>query len=141
MTGVRTDRSRIHAEERQRRLALEKADRVRSRRGRIKRLIAEGRITLADVFAADKQHLDTMKVRDLLRAVPGMGEARIKLALRSNRIGELAELQDVSFRRRAELVVWIEQRYPRAVVRSPWRSPGCARNVMRMIIAAPNRIG
>lgn len=107
----------VDTAESQRRRALARADEVRSRRGRIKRLMAEGRITLGEVFAADKEHLATMPVRDLLRSVPGLGEARIRRAMRANSIGHFMELHELSFRRRAELVIWLEQHYPSVVVR------------------------
>ena len=86
---------------------LEKANEVRSRRGRLKLLIAEGRVPVSEVLLRDKRHLRTMKVSDLLKATPGLGEVKVNRALRRLHIAPNATLANLSKENRAELIGWL----------------------------------
>jgi len=117
MTVTRPPGRYAHAVERQRRLALQEAHTIRSRRARIKRLMSQGRITLEQIFVTDKQHLGTMPVREILLSVPGMGASKVNRVMSANKIGYGQKFENFSMQRRLELLDWIERRYPRVVVR------------------------
>ena len=92
--------------------ALARAHEVRSKRGRIKQLLKERRLTLSQVLAADKVDLHTMKLTDLMRAVPGLREARMAKALRMTRIPPTVTLEGLSYEQRVLLIRWLRKNFP-----------------------------
>ena len=90
---------------------LREANVVRSKRARIKQLMAEGRITLSDVLLVDKCHLRTMKIRDLLLAVPGLGPVKVRRVQRVHQIADFLTLESFSMNRRRELLGWLREHY------------------------------
>lgn len=86
---------------------LQSANVIRSKRARLKEHIAEGRIPLSEVLLADKCHLRTMKLCDLLLAVPRLGPAKVNAALNRNRIGPSVTLENFSHQRRLALLEWL----------------------------------
>lgn len=91
---------------------LEKANEVRRDRAKLKRLIAEGRIRLSEVLLVDKQHLYTMRLKDLLLVVPHLGPVKVTYAMRRLRISEHITLENLSMHRREELLDWIAREHP-----------------------------
>jgi len=90
---------------------LKTANVVRSRRARLKEHIAAGGIPISEVLLADKVHLRTMKVADLLLAVPGLGTVKVGRACRALRINPSLTLEKLPHRRREELLAWLRQHY------------------------------
>jgi len=90
---------------------LEIANVVRSKRARLKEHIAAGGIPLSEVLLADKVHLRTMKVADLLQAVPGLGVTKVSRALRALQISPSATLEKLPRGRREELLEWLRSHY------------------------------
>jgi hypothetical protein len=90
---------------------LEVANVVRSKRAHLKEHIAAGGISVSEVLLADKVHLRTMKVADLLQAVPGLGASKVGRALRALQISPSATLEKLPHRRREELLEWLRARH------------------------------
>ncbi|HET7455418.1 MAG TPA: hypothetical protein VFJ76_07855 [Solirubrobacterales bacterium] len=90
---------------------LEKANEVRSRRGRLKLLIAEGRIPVSEVLVREKQFLRNMKVHDLLLATPGLGKVKVDRAFRSLRIPHNTTLAGLSVERKEQLLDWLKEHH------------------------------
>lgn len=101
----------------QRMAALERGNRVRVYRARLKTRIAadhswrvlEAAVAL-DGVGIDPELLDTMKVYDLLNAAPGLGRVKINRVLRELRVSPSKTLGGMSDRQRRELVDDLRQR-------------------------------
>ena len=96
----------------QRRAALTKATGVRVYRAQLKRDINTGHITATDVLRAPHPDVLTMKVRDLLLAVPMIGRYKAGQALKCVRAAPTKTIGGLSDRQRHELVVWLETPSP-----------------------------
>lgn len=90
---------------------LATANIVRSKRARLKEHIAAGGIPLSEVLLANKVHLRTMKVADLLLAVPGLGAAKVGRACRALRIGPSLTLENLPHHRREELLAYLSRHH------------------------------
>ena len=90
---------------------LELANEIRSRRRKLKLLIAEGRVPVSEILLRDKRHLRTMKVAEILKATPGLGEVKVDRALRRLHIPPHTTLATLSFERRAALVDWLREHH------------------------------
>lgn len=88
----------------QRLTALQKANRVRSRRSQLKRDLKAGRVLLVDVLAAPPSWAETMKAFDLLIAAPKFGRVKVNKVLKSCRMSPSKTLGGMSERQRGELV-------------------------------------
>jgi len=86
---------------------LKRANLVRSHRADLKEHITSGGLRVSEVLLADKVHLRTMKVADLLMAVPGLGAVKINRAFRALQISPTATLERLPHGRREELVEWL----------------------------------
>jgi hypothetical protein len=86
----------------QRMAALEDANRVRSYRAQMKREIAAGRRSFTT--ALDDPMCASMKVVDLLLAVPHMGRSKVHQALQTARISPSKTLAGMTSRQRDELL-------------------------------------
>jgi len=88
----------------QRRLvSLARANEVRVERAHLKRALAAGSVTFAEVLANPPACARTAKVGDLLLSVPGIGPAKSDRALARCRIANTKTIGGLSDRQRAAL--------------------------------------
>lgn len=90
----------------QRREALIRANVIRSYRAKLKRDVTAGRVSFADLVLAVTvdDRLATMKVLDLLLAVPKVGRVKADMAFRRAEVSPSKTLGGLTFRQREELV-------------------------------------
>jgi hypothetical protein len=94
------------------------ANDVRARRAHLKRSLAEGKVTLSDVFAAEgKAFLESMTLSALLKAIPGMGDHRVRRTLHRNHIAASTTLGHFPRHRRDQLLAWLAVTYPKLRIR------------------------
>lgn len=96
----------------QRMMALERANEIRTRRSRLKREIAAGRVMARDVLLDPPWWADTMKVVDLLLAVPKVGRVKVDRTLFRCRVSPSKTLGDLSERQRFELAAHLPLMVP-----------------------------
>jgi hypothetical protein len=84
----------------QRLRALERANRVRLARAELKRRIAEGELSAAEVILACPEEASRWTVRELLISQRRWGVTRCRKFLERNQIGELKRLGDLTHRQR-----------------------------------------
>ncbi|MGH2897906.1 MAG: integration host factor, actinobacterial type [Solirubrobacteraceae bacterium] len=91
--------------------ALDRANDVRTRRARLKKDLKAGRVQIVALLADPPQCIETMKVFDLLLAVPKVGRVRVDRMLMQCRISQSKVVGrpgecggGVSDRQRAELL-------------------------------------
>lgn len=85
---------------------LEKAMKVRGQRAAIKNLIRAGDVS--PVLALDMDAAQGIKVRDLLRAVPGIGEAKADKMMQEVGISESRRVRGLGCNQKAALVEKLE---------------------------------
>ena len=88
----------------QRRSALQEANRIRTRRAQLKRDLKAGRANVLDVLEQPPEWVETMKVFDLLLAVPKLGRVKVGKALQRTRISPSKSVGGLTERQRAEIV-------------------------------------
>ena len=88
----------------QRLRALEQANRVRSGRARLKREMATGVVTAADVIEQCPYEAETMAIGELLRSQPSWGPARCSRLLLSAGISDGRPLAALTERQRRDVV-------------------------------------
>lgn len=109
-TVTMTGRGSVPAPERslaQRLEALQNANRIRSARSQLKRDVKAGRFKVAELVAAPPEFTDTMKIFDLLLAVPKVGRVKANKWLSRARVSPSKTLGGLSERQRLELVALI----------------------------------
>lgn len=84
--------------------ALDRANDVRTRRSRIKRDLKAGRESIHELLLHPPECIETMKVWDLLLAVPKYGRVKVNEALTQVRISPSKTVCGMSPRQRDELV-------------------------------------
>lgn len=84
--------------------ALGVANDVRVRRAQLKRDLKARRVLVADVVVEPPVWAETMKVQDLLLAVPKVGRVKVGKVLRDVAISPSKTLGGMSVRQRGELV-------------------------------------
>jgi hypothetical protein len=93
----------------QRMEALAKGNAHRSKRRQLKEDIKAGRVTIADALAEPvPEWLETMKVYDLLRAIPYYGKARLDKTFRRITMSPSKTIGGLTERQRGELVGWVQ---------------------------------
>ena len=98
------------ATQRERALAL--ANEIRARRKQLKADLRSGQILLAEVLLSDADWLQTMRVRELLMATPGIGTQKTTHILRVCRMSHFARLGCLPRQRRRELLIALMERSP-----------------------------
>ena len=88
----------------QRRNALAKANTVRERRSRLKRDIKAGRCEVHQLLDEPPEYIETMKVVDLLLAMPHIGRVKADHALGLCKISAAKTVRGLSRRERRELL-------------------------------------
>lgn len=86
--------------------ALDKADRIRTYRADLKRDLKAGRANIIHILGANEidPMLETMKLFDLILAVPTYGRVKVNKILQVCRISPTKTLGGLSKRQRAELI-------------------------------------
>jgi len=84
----------------QRLRALEQANRIRYARAELKRRIADGELTAAEVILDCPQEASSWTLRELLISQRRWGVTRCRKFLEQNQIGELRRLGDLTDRQR-----------------------------------------
>jgi hypothetical protein len=88
----------------QRMSALEEANRIRVLRAQLKRDLKAGRENVLDVLEEPPEWTETMKVFDLLLAVPKLGRVKVNKALQKLRISPSKTVGGLSQRQRTEII-------------------------------------
>lgn len=96
--------------------ALKYANEIRLARSELKERIAAGETAFAEVLRRDEDFVQTMKLIDLLKAVPKVGPVKAQRALIACRISPTAPLKVVSIQRREELIAWVSESYRRVEI-------------------------
>lgn len=96
----------------QRRDALRRANEIRTKRMTLKRDIAAGRVQVRDLLLQPPTYIETMKVWDLLLAMPKIGRVRVNKALARCRISPSKTVAGLSDRQRDEITGIVGQGVP-----------------------------
>lgn len=102
--------------------ALLRANEIRSYRAQLKRDLAAGRVTLAELLEGEPRDLLlTMKVYELLMATPKIGRVKVNKLLSMARMSPSKTLGGMSERQRTELLMILRARaaQPRRVRERP----------------------
>jgi hypothetical protein len=84
--------------------ALERANKVRSRRAQLKRDLKSGRASIHTLLLEPPEYIGTAKVFDMLLAVPKYGRVKVNKVLTQCRISPSKTIGGLSQRQRDELV-------------------------------------
>ena len=98
MSTVAPDRSL-----QQRMDALKNANRIRTYRSNLKKDLKAGRQDILDIMLQPPEELETMKIFDLLLALPKFGRVKANKMLQSSRISPSKTVGGLSQRQRVEL--------------------------------------
>lgn len=91
----------------QRMSALEEANRIRVLRAQLKRDLKAGRVNVLDVLEEPPEWAQTMKLFDLLLAVPKLGRVKVHKALNRTRCSPSKTVGGMSQRQRLEVVYYL----------------------------------
>lgn len=94
----------------QRMEALQRANDIRSQRAQLKRDLRTGRKRLLPLLVDPPDYVQTMKVFDLLLAVPKLGRVKVNKALSIVPLSPTKTLGGLSPRQRGELGALLERR-------------------------------
>lgn len=94
----------------QRREALIRANYIRTQRADLKRDIKAGRQQIHEILLDPPEWTETMKVYDLLHAVPKYGRVKVNKILQQTRISPSKTLGGMSSRQRMEIVSMLRRR-------------------------------
>lgn len=89
--------------------ALARANQIRTRRAKEKQLLKSGSSSTIDLLLEPPEHIESMKVLDLLRAAPKIGPVKSKRILNNCRISATKTVGGLSQRQRAELCTWLRR--------------------------------
>lgn len=105
-----TTHAHYHAPERsaaQRHEALGKANRVRSRRAKLKRDLKAGRESIHNLLERPPEYLENAKVFDIILAVPKLGRVKVNKILTRCRISPSRTFGGLTERQRDELAAML----------------------------------
>lgn len=94
----------------QRREALKRANRIRTRRATLKRDLKAGRAKIHQLLLDPPEYLLTAKVSEMMMAVPKYGRVKVDRALKHCRISPSKTFGGLSERQRNELVAFLQNR-------------------------------
>lgn len=86
---------------------LGRANEIRIARAELKVELKEGVRTFAEVLRADEDFIQTMKLLDLLRAVPAMGKVKAQRAMNACRLSPAVTVRNLPSSRREQLLAWL----------------------------------
>ena len=92
--------------------ALKEANRIRTARSRVKGLLSEGVLELADVISNPMPELQSMKLIELVCAAPKLGRVKAARLLNITRISHHKTVGGLSSRQRQELVKALTVNHP-----------------------------
>ena len=90
--------------------ALQHANRVRTRRAELKRELRVKPSTVVDVVRNPPEWVLTMKVQDLLMAVPKFGRVKVQKIMRACELSESKTVGGLSSRQRVRLAIDLMRR-------------------------------
>lgn len=93
----------------QRMEALDLANEIRTKRAQLKRDLKAGRVSLWATLMDPPDFIETMKVFDLLLAVPKFGRVKVNGILRVCRMSPSKTVGGMSERQRGELVLMVRR--------------------------------
>ncbi len=88
--------------------ALNRANRIRSSRAKMKRELKTGDQKIAKLLLNPPAYIKTAKVSDLLQAVPKLGRVKVNRILTQCRISPSKTVGGLSERQRAELISYLK---------------------------------
>ena len=88
----------------QRREALKKAVESRTAQARVKKQLKDGTLKVSDVLAMEDEHIKRLKVSSLLKAIPGVGEARAEAFMAKHHISKSRRIAGLGKHQKAALV-------------------------------------
>lgn len=94
----------------QRMTALRRANQIRVERARLKRALKDGDVSVTATLAWPPDYIESMKVFNLLMALPKFGRVKAARLLNQCRISQSKTVGGLSDRQRGELVAMIEGR-------------------------------
>lgn len=98
-----TERARQH---------LDRANEVRIQRAALKRELGLGEIHIADLLAEIPEWADSMRLLDVLKALPRMGRKNANRAMRVAQASELTTLERLSDRQEELLLEHFQRQHP-----------------------------
>jgi len=84
--------------------ALQRANQIRSDRAQLKRDLKSGRMSIVELLSGPPEYLLTVKVFDMIVAVPKFGRVKANRVLTQCRISPSKTIGGLTDRQRAELV-------------------------------------
>ena len=84
--------------------ALQKAQKVRSERMELRKKLKAGKVTLAEVLAADNEIVAKMRVKYLLESLPKIGKINAQKIMEEVGIDEARRVQGLGVRQKALLL-------------------------------------
>lgn len=98
--------------------ALTRANAIRTQRAELKRNLKAGRSNPVDIISDPPEWAESMKIIDLLLAVPKFGQGKVGKLLRRCRVSPSKTLGGLSTRQRDEIVTTLGSMTPRKRRRS-----------------------
>jgi hypothetical protein len=89
--------------------ALEEANKIRSKRARLKKDMKGGRKSIYDLLRNPPDYIETMKLFDLMLAQPKFGRVKVNKVLVNCRISPSKTIGGLSERQRHEILVRLAQ--------------------------------
>lgn len=90
--------------------ALNRANEIRTYRADLKRDLKAGRVNVTDILNHPPEWAETMKIFDLLLAVPKFGRIKVNKLMNTCRISPSKTIGGMSDRQRNEMVLLISRR-------------------------------
>ena len=118
------DSGPIDVQTRQRHEALARANRVRQARAALKRRIAEGRVSAAEVILLHPWEVESMAVADLLTSQRQWGDRRCRRLLGAVGLQERKPIGSMTERQRLALAARLGARTSSARTRPGWEGNG-----------------
>lgn len=120
--------------------ALQHANRIRSARARMKRAIARGELSVAEVLVECPEHVKTMAIADLLMCQRRWGETRCRRLLETVGISERRPVGSLTQRQRLVVAAMLEWR-ERLGQSEPSLAPVARQPFFRLPGEVPSAVG
>jgi len=88
----------------QRRDNLKRAMASRKRQAEVKKQLKDGTLKVSDVLAMEDEYIQHMKVLSLLKAIPGIGDAKAIAYMETNHISKSRRIQGLGVHQKEALV-------------------------------------
>jgi len=99
--------------------ALDRGNKLRTRRAQLKRELKAGEVLLSEVLLSEEEWLGGTRVREILLATPGIGKKKADRALQSSWISQSARLGGASRRAKEALLATLDERADKITVAPP----------------------